>query len=435
MTDFVSTRGAGPISLRRAILDGLAPDGGLYVPSKIPSVTSSVRSGASQSTQSFADTALAASGLALPGLDEGTARTLVRRAAVFDVPVVQVEANRFVLELHHGPSHAFKDVGARFMAALLQHFAQGSEGRVTVLVATSGDTGGAVAQAFRDAHHLRVVILFPRGGVTERQRLQMTTVGGPVTAVAVDGTFDDCQRMAKDAFADRALVEAIGLTSANSINVGRLLPQMLYYVHGADTVRARTGLDPVFVVPSGNLGNLCAGLMAMHSGAFSAEFISAANANRGFVDFLADGSFRARGTVQTISNAMDVAAPSNLERIRWLYRDDPERLYRDVRGESVDDRDTLSTMRAVYERTGYVLDPHTAVAYAAAERHSIEDRPVLILATAHPAKFAHVVEQATGVTPDLPAGLRFAAGSEVEPVRASPDSAALGAILEGVWRG
>lgn len=429
MTDFVSTRGYGPTSLRAAVLGGMAPDGGLYVPREIPDAQELLD--ARRADASFADTARLVSGLALPGLDSQTARRLAGQAATFDVPVVPVEENRYVLELHHGPSHAFKDVGARFMAELLLHFSAGD--RVTVLVATSGDTGGAVAQAFRNVEGVRVVVLFPERGVTELQRLQMTTVGGSVSAVAVDGTFDDCQRMAKESFADPELVGSVGLTSANSINVGRLLPQTLYYVHGASSVRERTGCDPVFVVPSGNLGNLCAGLIGMRSGAFETRFIAAANANRGFIDFLDSGSFRTRATQRTVSNAMDVAVPSNLERIKWLYRNDPRSLRGDVQGVWIDDTETLETMRAVYERTGYVLDPHTAVAYAAAERHSVEDRPLLILATAHPAKFAHVVEHAIGVTPDLPIGLRFPSGSEREPVRLPPETATLRPLLEAVW--
>ena len=273
-----------------------------------------------------------------------------------------------MLELFHGPSHAFKDVGARFMARAMAELAA-AEGPATVLVATSGDTGGAVAAAFHGVEPYRVVVMFPENGISERQRRQMTTLGGNVQAVAVRGTFDDCQRMAKEAFADAELRERCGLTSANSINIGRLLPQAFYYVHAA----ALLGWDAhpaTFVVPSGNLGNLCAGLLAHRAGMPASGFVAALNPNRAFADYLESGRSGPTTSVRSFSNAMDVGDPSNLERIRWLYEDDAAALRADVRAVSVSDEDTLSCIREVHRRTGYLLDPHTAVAWRAMERAS-----------------------------------------------------------------
>jgi len=258
----------------------------------------------------------------------------------------------------------------------------------------------------------RVVVLFPRDGISTRQRRQMTTLGGNVTAVAVDGTFDDCQRLAKQAFGDEALRTTCRLTSANSINIGRLLPQSFYYVHAA----AQLGWEAApatFVVPSGNLGNLCAGILAQRAGMPAAGFVAASNTNRVFPDYLDSGSFAPRASHSTASNAMDVGDPSNLERIRWLYGDDVEALRADVTGVAVDDKMTKATIADVFQRTGYVLDPHTAVGYRAALEFrggpqaqqaggSAGGGPVVVLATAHPAKFPEVVEEATGQPVPVP---------------------------------
>jgi threonine synthase len=336
-----------------------------------------------------------------PSLAPGVASAIARAALDFPIPLVEVRPGCFVLELFHGPTCAFKDVGARFMAGLVSFF--GRDRRATsILVATSGDTGGAVASAFHDHPDVSVFTLFPRDGISERQRRQMTTLGGNVHAVAVDGTFDDCQRMAKEALRDRELTRRHGLTSANSINVARLLPQSLYYLHAvsaleADATTGRAGAPPHFVVPSGNLGNLCAGLIAARAGMPVSGFTAAVNANRGFADFLQGADFEPHQAVSTTSNAMDVGAPSNLERIRWLYGGDDDALRQDVEGVSVSDRDVSACIRRVHDDTGYVLDPHTAVAFEAASRHhAAPDAPVVVLATAHPAKFPTVVEAAIG---------------------------------------
>jgi threonine synthase len=334
-------------------------------------------------------------------------RRITARALDFDVPLVEVEDGVFVLELFHGPSLAFKDVGARFMARAMAELDDGTGSR-TVLVATSGDTGGAVAAAFHGLERFRVVVLFPRNGISERQRRQMTTLGDNVVAVSVAGTFDDCQRLAKGAFANAAMSEACGLTSANSINVGRLLPQAFYYAHAA----ARLGWSArpaTFVVPSGNLGNLCAGLLAHAAGVPAAGFVAACNPNRPFIDYLETGMHRPRPSVPSVSNAMDVGDPSNLERIRWMYDDDVKRVRADVHGVACDDDATRACIGEVYRRTGHVLDPHAAVAWAAMEKARASRAgapPWVVLATAHPAKFPEVVEAATGAVVEPPAALR-----------------------------
>jgi len=404
MLSFISTRGEGPATLAEALEQGLAPDGGLYVPVELPRLPAPP----DDLGPSFDARARWLATHLLPGVDGPVLERVVRDALDFALPLVEVEPGRHVLELFHGPTHAFKDVGARFMARLMAAILPSDTVR-TVLVATSGDTGGAVAAAFHGVPGFRVAVLFPRDGISARQRRQMTTLGGNVTAFAVEGTFDDCQRLAKAAFLDRDARERFALTSANSINVGRLLPQSFYYAAAAielgwDERPAR------FHVPSGNLGNLCAGLLAHRCGMPAAGFVAATNANDGFVRFLATGLHEPRASVPTASNAMDVGDPSNLERIRWLYDGGTDALRADVRGEAVTDSETERRIADVFARTGYVLDPHTAVAYEAAARGPAPsaEEPSVILATAHPAKFPDIVERATGEEVALPAGLAAA---------------------------
>lgn len=427
MTSFVSTRGDGPVSLSEALFTGLAPDGGLYVPTELKPLTEPP-----ESVGSFADTARWVAPSLFSDTEPATIDRVASGALTFPVPLVEVEPGVHVLELFHGPTHAFKDVGARFMARLMAELDEGDAVR-TVLVATSGDTGSAVAHAFHGVGGYRVVVLFPRDGISDRQRRQMTTLGDNVRALAVEGTFDDCQRLAKEAFNDSDLRARHRLTSANSINVGRLLPQSFYYVHAALSL-GWTAEPALFVAPSGNLGNLCGGLLANRCGMPNRGFLSAMNANRGFADFLASGEFEPRPSISTYSNAMDVGDPSNLERIRWLYRDDPDRLRREVKGESVSDEETRVCISAVHDRTGYVLDPHTAVAYRALERQDgARKGPVVILATAHPAKFPEVVEEATGEAVPLPVGIASVMDAEEHVEEIEAELGALSGALEAHW--
>jgi len=429
MRSFVSTRGAGPVSFREALLVGLAPDGGLWVPEsepRLPGAPPPEAVGAFPRTAAWAARAMLAGVLPDPVLDD-----VVRDALDFPVPLVEVERGIHVLELFHGPTLAFKDVGARFMARAMRVFDRDVRDVRTVLVATSGDTGSAVAHAFHGTQRTRVIVLFPAGGVSERQRRQMTTLAGNVSAVAVDGTFDDCQRMAKATFADEELSRAAGLTSANSINVGRLLPQALYYAHAAAVLGWEVA--PTFVVPSGNLGNLTGGLLALRAGVPTSGFVAACNANRVFPDYLATRILEKRPSIPTASNAMDVGDPSNLERIRWMYGDDVRALARDVRAASVDDARTRDAIRGVHQRTGYVLDPHGAVAYAAAMDVRTDGRPLVVLATAHPAKFPDVVEEAIGAPVRVPERLAALMDAPERVERISADAAVLrDLILERV---
>ncbi len=424
MSGFVSTRGSGPVSLADALFDGLAPDGGLYVPTELPRLPDPP-----SGVHELADTGAWLAPLLLGDIDPDVLERVVRGALDFPVPLIEVEPGLHVLELFHGPTHAFKDIGARFMARLMAALDPGG-GRRTVLVATSGDTGSAVAHAFHGLEGYRVVILFPEGKVSERQRRQMTTLGGNVHALAVTGTFDDCQRMAKEAFRDETLRARHRLTSANSINIGRLIPQSFYYVHAATLLgwgsqRAR------FVVPSGNLGNLCGGLVAHLAGMPNRGFVAAVNANRAFVDFLCEGRFEPRPSTPTFSSAMDVGDPSNLERIRWLYRDDPGRLRADVTGFSVSDEETSACIAEVYERTGYVLDPHTAVGVRARTGYDDGSQgPAVVLSTAHPAKFPEVVERAIGGPVALPEGIASVMDAEEHMDEISAELGALGAALD-----
>ena len=383
---FVSTRGGAPVSFDAALLRGLAPDGGLYVPTSVPMLP-----GGWDAPGSFA--ALAARVLApwLPEVDGLDA--LVADALPFPVPVVALGdawPGVSVAELFHGPTLSFKDVGARTMARLVaRHGAP-----VTILVATSGDTGSAVADGFAGVPGARVVLMYPDGGVSDVQARQLAAPRPGVVALAVQGTFDDCQRLAKEAFA----AGLPGLSSANSINVGRLLPQVTYH---AAVARAVPGA--VVVVPSGNLGNLTAGVLAQQMGAPVAGFVAAHNGNDAFVRFLADGTEPAGATRRTLSNAMDVGVPSNLERLRALVPDLPAR----VRAETVTDAETLATMADVWTSAGTLVDPHTAVGLRAARRlrEQGETRPLVVLSTAHPAKFPDAVARATGAAPPVPPAL------------------------------
>jgi len=431
MNTFVSTRGAGPATFAQALGQGLAPDGGLYVPAQPPSLVTErpPDGGTFPATARWAAQRLLGRAMSPAVLDR-----VVADALDFPVPLIQVEPGSYVLELFHGPSAAFKDVGARFMARALAALEGGGAPR-TVLVATSGDTGGAVAAAFHGVPGYRVVALFPHGAVSERQRRQMSTLGGNVLAVAVDGTFDDCQRLAKGAFADAGLVGASGLTSANSINIGRLLPQALSYIHAASLL-GWSEAPATFVVPSGNLGNLCAGLLARRAGMPARGFVAATNRNRGFADYLETGHFQPKRSEPTLSNAMDVGDPSNLERIRWLYGNDLERLRAHVAALSVDDAETMACIGDVHARTGYVLDPHGAVGWRAMERvreaarrERGEAGPFVVLATAHPWKFPDVVERVTGSEVEAPPGIHRLLAAEERIVRIPPDAFVLRGIL------
>lgn len=421
-----STRSEGTLDFLAAVERGLAPDGGLYMPTVWGALPEPPR----DLGPDFADTAAWAAGRLLDGVlppDELEART--RDALDFEVPVVPLGDDLDLLELFHGPTLAFKDVGARYLARLWS--ASGHERR-TVLVATSGDTGGAVAQACFGVPGVRVMVLFPSGRVSEVQRHQFTTLGGNVRAVAVDGPFDRCQGLAKELLASPEMVERFGLTSANSINIGRLVPQVFYYLHLA---RARGwGRGPVdprpVVVPSGNLGNITAGILARRAGAPLGEMIAACNRNDAVVRYLADGSTTRVQVTETTSTAMDVGAPSNLERLLDILGSDPADLGRGISAVTVSEEEAASAMRWAREAHEMVVDPHTAVGIAAARMDRWREARPTVLATAHPAKFPDVVDGILGEPPPT-VGRLSAALARPEQVRVlDGDALALADLID-----
>ena len=381
---FVSTRGRAPAtSFREALFAGLAPDAGLYVPASLPVLDIEELRGA---PLAIVGQRMASALIGDEIAPDALAR-LLADALDFPIPAVQFDRGLWALELFRGPTLAFKDVGARVMARLMAHFNSDAH-PFTVLVATSGDTGGAVAHAFHGVAGTRVVVLFPEGQVSPIQEAQFTTLGGNVTAIGVSGTFDDCQRLVKQAFADHDLHTRARLTSANSINIGRLLPQMFYYMHAALYVdRERPS---VFSVPSGNFGNLTAGVMARMMGAPIAEFIAATTINDAGPRYLATGRYEPQASQTTLANSMDVGDPSNLERLRWLFHDDHAMLRGIVVPSVHTDDDVRAGIAELFADFKYTCDPHSAIAYMAAR--GVTRSPTVFLATAHPAKFRDVVE-------------------------------------------
>ncbi len=433
---FVSTRGrAAAASLGTALFDGLAPDGGLYVPDPVePWAPEEI---ASLPSMSLVEMGVRTLRPFARGIDGRTLLAVVRDALDFPIPLVEIEPGVFALELFHGPTLAFKDVGARVMARLMAVVG----GDVTVLTATSGDTGSAVANAFHGLASARVVILYPDGRVSPTQEAQLTMFnnepGSNVRGYAIAGSFDDCQRLVKESFADKGLRSRVPLTSANSINVGRLLPQMIYYFQAMAELARLNGATAATTVctPSGNFGNLTAGLMAKRAGAPIARFIAATNVNDVVPAYLASGRFEPRASIHTISNAMDVGNPSNFERLLWLYGGDRDAVRRDVSGWGFEDADVRSTIKRVYDRTGYLLDPHSAIGYLGVSTHRGEgqrprvDQPGIFLATAHPAKFSEIVEPVIGRAVEKPAPLVHALAQGKHVLRLD---ATLAAVKEAV---
>jgi threonine synthase len=402
---YVTTRSdpsAAPegVSFATALFDGLGPDGGLYMPASIEPWTPAELS--RLGTRTLTEIALRTLRPFVHGeIDLATLEAVVVEALDFHIPLVEVEPGLYALELFHGPTLAFKDVGARVMARLMAALHEDDEA-LTVLAATSGDTGSAVAHAFHRVPRTRVVILYPDGRVSPTQEAQLTMFNGQrtnVRAYAVAGSFDDCHRLTRQAFGDADLRRRLRLTSANSVNVGRLLPQSVYYFHAAGQLARRADAGPSLVVsiPSGNFGNLTAGLMAKRSGLSIERFVAATNVNDVVPAFLTTGEFRPRASVQTMANAMDVGHPSNFERMMWLFGGSADAMRREVVGLAVTDDDIRLTIRDVSERTGYLLDPHSAIGYLGLKRHAGGGGEVgVFLATAHPAKFSEIVEPIVG---------------------------------------
>ena len=423
--NFVSTRNPdNPVSFTEAMFRGLAPDGGLYRPESTPDLSAFFSSLADDVPFNELASGLT-SALLGPEIGPETAGNIIRDSFDFAPELREVADRMNVLELFHGPSCAFKDYGASFLASSMNHLlaekpaSLSNSGRAIIVTATSGDTGSAVARAFHGKDRIDVVILYPSGRVSPLQEKQLTTLGGNVTALEVDGSFDDCQRMAKAAFTDPDL-SALPLSSANSINLGRLIPQSFYYVWAWTRMRSRVpGSDFAFVVPSGNFGNITAGLYAAAWGLPVKHYVAVTNANDVVPEYLKTGTYRPRPSQATLSNAMDVGDPSNFERLDDLYENRVDIFRSHVEALSVDDKTTLNTITRVEKDYGYLCCPHTAVGWRGAElyRESNPDTPAVILSTAHPGKFVEVVEEATGRPPELPAPLLELADREKQAVQ------------------
>ncbi|UII76281.1 threonine synthase [Flagellimonas sp. HMM57] len=389
-------------SFKEAVIAGIAPDKGLYFPEKITPLSKDFF----ENTDTYSNYEIAFKAIhQFVGSDipDAVLRTILENVLDFDFPVVEVAEDIATLELFHGPTMAFKDVGARFMANCLGHFSKNESNEVTVLVATSGDTGGAVANGFLGVKGVNVVILYPSGKVSDIQERQLTTLGQNIVAMEVEGTFDDCQKMVKTAFLDAEITATKKLTSANSINVARWLPQLFYFLFAYKQVKSK-GKEIVFSVPSGNFGNICAGMVAQKLGMPVKHFVAATNANDVVPKFMQHGVYEPVPSIATISNAMDVGDPSNFVRIRQLYKNNFAALKENLSSFSFSDEETKVAMKELYDNSGYVADPHGAVGYLGLKTYQKlnPDTFGIFLETAHPVKFLATVEETLNVSPEIP---------------------------------
>ena len=399
---YINTKDASEVvSFRQATLNGLASQGWLYVPKSIPALETEWIDNIENYSDHDIGFHVMRQLIGTESLSDSELKQIITETLAFDIPVVDLGDNVNVLELFHGPTLAFKDVGARFMSRCLRQFS--NEDEVNVLVATSGDTGSAVASGFFGVEGVKVTILFPKGKVSKFQEYQMSSLGHNIIAVEVDGTFDDCQSLVKQAFQDIELNKKYSLSSANSINVARLLPQSLYYFLAYKQMKQRgIAQEIVISVPSGNFGNITAGILAKKMGLPIKRFVAANNANDTFYQYIQTGNWQTKSSVQTISNAMDVGAPSNFDRIQYFYNYDYQTICREISSHTYSDDETLKRMKSFYLAKNYVLDPHGAVGLLALEDHLNDSEQGIFLATAHPKKFESVVVQAI---PDYPTEL------------------------------
>ena len=389
-------------TFKNAVIKGLAPDKGLYFPESITPLAKSFF----QNIDNLSNSEIAYEAIkqfVLPEIPEDKLKSIVEETLSFDFPVVPITDNISTLELFHGPTMAFKDVGARFMARCLGYFNKDNTNEVTVLVATSGDTGGAVANGFLGVKGVNVVILYPSGKVSDIQEKQLTTLGQNITALEVDGVFDDCQDMVKNAFLDEELTSKMQLTSANSINVARWLPQLFYFMFTYKQLHKKYK-NIVFSVPSGNFGNVCAGMMAQQLGLPIHHFIASNNANNVVTEYLTTQLYNPKASVQTISNAMDVGNPSNFIRIQEIYKNNFEQLKDNLSSFSFTDDETKAAMQEIHDISSYVADPHGAVGYLGAKSYLMDNPKAhcVFLETAHPTKFLDVVEEVIDYKEELP---------------------------------
>ena len=393
---------APEVTFDQAVINGIAPDKGLYFPEKISPLPPNFF----ENIEGLPNTEIAFTAIhqfVAGVLPDNVLRDILKEVLDFDFPLVTLTENVATLELFHGPTMAFKDVGARFMAQCLGYFSRSSSNELTVLVATSGDTGGAVANGFLGVENVNVVILYPSGKVSDIQERQLTTLGQNISALEVDGTFDDCQAMVKNAFMDQDLLAKMKLTSANSINIARWLPQLFYFLFAYKQAKA-TGKEIVFSVPSGNFGNVCAGMVAQRLGMPVSHFIAATNVNDTVPEYMRTKEYEPKPSTATISNAMDVGDPSNFIRIRQLFQNNFEALEKTFSSYAFDDTATKKALKEIYDINGYIADPHGAVGYLGLKKYQ-EKYPTtygIFLETAHPVKFLDIVEQTLNEKLDIP---------------------------------
>lgn len=413
MKYYSTNKNTPDVTLEDAVIKGLADDKGLFMPENINVLPQDFFD--TMQTMSFQEIAYTvAKAFFGEDIEPASLKEIVYDTLNFDVPLVEVEKNIYSLELFHGPTLAFKDVGARFMSRMLAYFISKQQNTepVNVLVATSGDTGSAVANGFLGVEGIRVFVLYPKGKVSKIQESQFTTLGENITALEVDGTFDDCQRLVKSAFLDEELNKKMRLTSANSINVARFLPQAFYYFYAFAQLRSMhpkltaEELEAVICVPSGNFGNLTAGLIAKRMGLPVKRFIAANNRNDIFLQYLKTGIYTPKPSVATIANAMDVGDPSNFARVLDLYGHSHEDICKDISGVSYSDEQISTTIKECLTNTGYLTDPHGACGYLALKEKLQNNENGIFLETAHPAKFAETVENIIGKPVEIPAKLQ-----------------------------
>lgn len=416
---YYSTRNKSQLSsFKEALLGGLAKDGGLYMPESIPRLSQKYFDEIENYTFQEISFEIAKQFVG-DEIPQAKLEELIYDAINFDAPLNYLNDKLAILELFHGPTLAFKDFGARFMARTMEYFVQGNDKELVILVATSGDTGSAVANGFYGIEGIKVYVLYPQGKVSIIQEKQLTTLDKNITALEVKGTFDDCQRLVKSAFVDSELSSKINLSSANSINISRLIPQSFYYFNAYKQVKDKTK-KVIISIPSGNLGNLTAGLFAKKMGLPIYKFIGATNSNNVFTEFIETANFTPRESVLTLSNAMDVGNPSNLERINELYSNKIEQIRDVVISSSFDDNATKEGIKHIYEKFNYIIDPHGAVGYLSLydyiAKNKITNYTGIVAETAHPAKFKDAVEEVIGKNVEIPARLAESINKEKKSI-------------------
>lgn len=418
------------VSLKEAVIKGLAPDNGLYMPENIPVLPQKFFDTLPE--KSFQEIAYTvAEAFLKDDVPAEELKRIIEHTISFDAPLVNIEENVFALELFHGPTLAFKDFGARFMSQLLAYFAREEKREIVILVATSGDTGSAVANGFLGIAGTRVIVLYPSGKVSDIQEKQFTTLGQNITALEIDGSFDDCQRLVKEAFLDEELNRKFFLTSANSINIARLIPQSFYYFYAWSRLKDRRNV--VFSIPSGNFGNLTAGLIAKRMGLPIKHFVAATNRNDIVPAYLQTGIFKPRPSITTISNAMDVGNPSNFARMVALYGSF-EKMNEDISGYAFSDEETKHVMREVYQQKNYTLDPHGAVGYLGLKKYLSTNKNTtgVFLETAHPAKFLETVSETLQEKISIPENLQVFLSKQKNVLSAGNDFQGFKKLLVGI---